>query len=365
MHFSDTQYHILRATLTLMNSLPIFPKSMSDTTSQKNFSRNALLVLLLVAISVVAIACDGDLDPPPGGEVTVITTTYPLTFLSEKIGGNRITVNQLTKPGVEAHDFEPTPSDVRAISDSDLFIYNHPSFESWALNAAAAASDADGDDSPTVTVQTINLESAGEDHGGQAVDDSTFDAHVGHDHGGQAVDDSTFDAHVWLNPLKAQKQADRILSALIDVDPEGAQIYTRNADGLDVELQALDDLINKQISSCELDSVVVSHLAFGHMAERYGFEQIGLAGLSPEFESGPAQIAGVIKKINELGISHIMQEPIVSNRLAETVAAETGAELLSLHPLEVRTSEQASTGLDYLDIMKSNADALQTALRCS
>jgi zinc transport system substrate-binding protein len=314
---------------------------MPDTKSQQILPRNAFWALLLVAISVVAVACDGDLDPPPGGEVTVITTTYPLTFLSEKIGGNRITVNQLTKPGVEAHDFEPAPSDIRAISDSELFIYNHPSFESWALNAAYASST-DGDNSPTVTVQTVILESVGEDHG---------EDHV--------------DAHVWLNPLKAQKQADRILSALIEVDPEGAQIYTRNADGLDVELQALDDLINKQISSCELDSVVVSHLAFGHMAERYGFEQIGLAGLSPEFESGPAQIAGVIKKINELGISHIMQEPIVSNRLAETVAAETGAELLSLHPLEVRTSEQASAELDYLDIMKSNADALQTALRCS
>jgi zinc transport system substrate-binding protein len=314
---------------------------MPDTKSQQILPRNAFWALLLVAISVVAVACDGDLDPPPGGEVTVITTTYPLTFLSEKIGGNRITVNQLTKPGVEAHDFEPAPSDIRAISDSELFIYNHPSFESWALNAAYASST-DGDNSPMVTVQTVILESVGEDHG---------EDHV--------------DAHVWLNPLKAQKQADRILSALIEVDPEGAQIYTRNADGLDVELQALDDLINKQISSCELDSVVVSHLAFGHMAERYGFEQIGLAGLSPEFESGPAQIAGVIKKINELGISHIMQEPIVSNRLAETVAAETGAELLSLHPLEVRTSEQASAELDYLDIMKSNADALQTALRCS
>ena len=310
---------------------------MPDTKSQHILPLNVLLVLLLVAIPVGAIACDGDLEPPTGGEVTVITTTYPLTFLSEKIGGNRISVNQLTKAGVEAHDFEPAPSDVRAISNSDLFIYNHPSFESWALNAASASST-DGDNSPTVTVQTVILESVGEDH---------------------------VDAHVWLNPLKAQKQADRILSALIEVDPEGAQIYTRNADGLDVELQALDDLINKQISSCELDSVVVSHLAFGHMAERYGFEQIGLAGLSPEFESGPAQIAGVIKKINELGISHIMQEPIVSNRLAETVAAETGAELLSLHPLEVRTSEQASAELDYLDIMKSNADALQTALRCS
>ena len=319
---------------------------MSDTKSQIIFSRTALLVLLLVAISIAAIACDGDLEPPAGGEVTVITTTYPLTFLSEKIGGNRITVNQLAKPGIEAHDFEPASSDVRAISNSDLFIYNHPSFESWALNAASASS-ADGDNSPVVTVQTINLKSSGEDHGGQAVDDSTVDAHV------------------WLNPLKAQEQADRILSALIEVDPDGAQIYTRNADGLDAELQALDDLIRKKISSCELNSLVVSHLAFGHMAERYGFEQIGLAGLSAEFESSPARIAGVIEKINDLGISHIMQEPIVRNRLAETVAAETGAELLTLHPLEVRTSDQASNGIDYLEIMNSNADVLQTALRCS
>jgi zinc transport system substrate-binding protein len=60
-----------------------------------------------------------------------------------------------------------------------------------------------------------------------------------------------------------------------------------------------------------------------------------------------------------------MQEPIVRNRLAETVAAETGAELLTLHPLEVRTSDQASNGIDYLEIMNSNADVLQTALRCS
>ena len=304
-----------------------------------NFYKKTLLILF-----VAAIACNGDLQPPTGGEVTVITTTYPLTFLTGRIGGNRITVNQLTKPGVEAHDFEPAPSDVRAISNSDLFIYNHPAFESWALNAASA-SRTDADNSPTVTVQTIILESVGEDHGDRG--------------------EGTVDAHVWLNPLKAQEQADRILSALIEVDPEGAQIYTRNADGLDVELQALDDLIRKQISNCELNTLVVTHLAFGHMAERYGFEQIGLAGLSPEFESGPAKIAGVIKKIKDLNISQIMQEPIVGNRLAKTIADETGVELLVLHPLEVRTSEQASDGIDYIDIMKSNADALQIALRCS
>lgn len=305
-----------------------------------------LIFALMLALSALLIsACESDAGEQQGDNVSVVTTTYPLTFIAERIGADRIEINQLVKPGVAAHDFEPAPSDVRAISNSDLFIYNHPAFESWALNAATASGD-DGNKS-TVAVQTITEEIEHEDHGGQAQDDDTLDAHV------------------WLNPLEAQEQADRILSALIEVDPDGSQVYTRNADALDIELRALDELIAKQLSSCELDSVVVSHLAFGHMAEQYGFSQIGLAGLSPEFESGPSQLANVIERINELGIRHILQEPIVSDRLASTVSGETGAELLTLHPLEVRTASEASAGKSYLDIMKSNAESLATAMNCS
>jgi len=308
-----------------------------------------MLKILTTAVTatlliLVTTGCESDLNEQSGEAVSITTTIYPLTFLTERIGGDRVTVTQLVKPGVEAHDFEPAPSDVRAISESEVFIFTHPAFETWALNAATASTS--GDSNSIVTVQTIDLEEAGEDHGGQ--DD--------HDH--------DFDAHVWLNPEDAQEQADRILSALIEVDPDGSAIYTRNADALEIELRALDALTSEKLTNCELDSIVVSHLAFGHMAERYDFEQIGLAGLSPEFESGPAQLAKVIEKIGELGISHILQEPIVSDRLAETVSAETGATLLTLHPLEVRTSDEASRGLTYIDIMKLNGDALKTALRC-
>lgn len=302
------------------------------------------LVLLLALLALTVIACESRSDEPLDGEISAITTTYPLTYMAQRIGGDRIAVTQLVKPGVEAHDFEPAPSDVLAISKSNLFVYNHPALEAWALNAASAS--ASGSEASLMTIQTINLESAGEDHGGQAVDDSNFDAHV------------------WLNPLKAQDQASRILAALVSLDPDGAKTFIRNADALNVELRAMDEIISDQLSGCALDSVVVSHLAFGHMAERYGFGQIGLAGLSPEFESGPAQIATVIDRINELGIQHILQEPIVSNRLAETVSAETGAELLVLHPLEVRTKAEADVGSDYFDIMKENAESLRKALQC-
>jgi zinc transport system substrate-binding protein len=68
--------------------------------------------------------------------------------------------------------------------------------------------------------------------------------------------------------------------------------------------------------------------------------------------------------MNELGIRYILQEPIVSSRLAETVAAETGAEIVVLHPIAVRTVDEAKSGKDYISIMRANADTLETALQC-
>jgi zinc transport system substrate-binding protein len=295
----------------------------------------ALLIGLLVLLTAAGNSCGRDAEESGAGEFRVYTTTYPLTFMTERIGGDRVAVTQLVKPGVEAHDFEPAPSDVLSISIADMFIFNHPSFEGWALNVVTASRS--GGNGSTVAVQTIDSE----------------------------VDESPFDPHVWLNPLKAQLQAQRILAALIAADPDGSTEYERNASVLGDDLQALDDRISTRLSSCDLASVVVSHLAFGHMAERYEFHQIGLSGLSPEFESGPSHLAGVIEQMNALGVRYILQEPIVRNRLAKTVAAETGAKLLDLHPLEVRTSSEASAGKDYFAIMEANAESLHTALRCS
>ena len=285
-------------------------------------------------LAVAAVSCGRDADEPVDSEFRVVTTTYPLAFMAERIGGDRVVVTQLVKPGVEAHDFEPAPSDIISISAADVFIFNHPAFEGWALNAVTASRS--GGNGSAIAIQTIDGE----------------------------ADESSFDAHVWLNPLKAQLQAQRILAALITADLDGSTEYEKNATVLEDDLTTLDDLISTRLSNCDLDSVVVSHLAFGHMAERYKFDQVGLAGLSPEFESGPSHLASVIEQMNDLGVRYILQEPIVSDRLAETVAAETGAELLQLHPLEVRTSSEVSAGKDYFAIMEANAESLATALGC-
>jgi zinc transport system substrate-binding protein len=299
-----------------------------------------------LVIAVVA-ACGSEPDEPADGKITVVTTTYPLTFMARRIGGNRVSVVQLIKSGVEAHDFEPVPSNVRTIASADIFFYNHPAFEPWALAAATASGSRSGGTAQSNAIQTVILESEGEDHGSQEVNDADFDPHV------------------WLNPLRAQEQAERIAAALVTDDPDGSLEYVRNSDGLEAELRGLDELIARRLSDCALGTAVVSHLAYGHMAERYGFNQLGLAGLSPEFESGPSHIASVIRQIDELGIRYILQEPIASDRLAETVAAEAGVDILIMHPLAVRTFDEAKAGADYFSIMQANSEVLAMALQCS
>jgi zinc transport system substrate-binding protein len=308
---------------------------------------SAVLSAFVLLVIAVFAACGSEPDEPADGKITVVTTTYPLTFMARRIGGSRVSVVQLIKSGVEAHDFEPVPSNVRTIASADIFFYNHPAFEPWALAAATASGSRSGGTAQSNAIQTVILESEGEDHGSQEVNDADFDPHV------------------WLNPLRAQEQAERIAAALVTDDPEGSLEYVRNSDGLEAELRGLDELIARRLSDCALGTAVVSHLAYGHMAERYGFNQLGLAGLSPEFESGPSHIASVIRQIDELGIRYILQEPIASDRLAETVAAEAGVDILIMHPLAVRTFDEAKAGADYFSIMQANSEVLAMALQCS
>ncbi|MDP7088294.1 MAG: metal ABC transporter substrate-binding protein, partial [Dehalococcoidia bacterium] len=192
----------------------------------------APILVILLAISILT-GCDRELEEADGGKINVVTTTYPLTFIAERIGGKRISIVQIVKPGVEAHDFEPAPSDVIQIKESDIFIYNHPSLEGWSSGLIDRSNISA--DSNTIWVQTIQLEESDKEHG--------HDEHAG------------IDPHVWLNPLDYLEQSERILSGLVEADPQGSHDYTRNADALKVELLALDKNLSEQLSNCDITSI--------------------------------------------------------------------------------------------------------------
>jgi zinc transport system substrate-binding protein len=111
--------------------------------------------------------------------------------------------------------------------------------------------------------------------------------------------------------------------------------------------------------------MIVSHKAYGHLAEAYGIEQIGLQGLSNEGESTPRYVAQIVDKMTELGSRHLLQEPIAGTALAEMVAAESGSEILPLHPMESLTPAELDGGATYFTIMDENLRSLRVALGCS
>ncbi len=198
-----------------------------------------------------------------------------------------------------------------------------------------------------------------DDHGHEEEDDHghEMDEH-GHDHGG-------LDPHMWLDPVLAAVQVERIRDAFIDADPANADTYRANASALAGELDELDHEIEDGLAVCHHDHFVTSHAAYGYLAQRYGIEQIPVAGLSPEIEPSPRQLAEISDQIAELGLEHVMVEPVLSGELTRALASEHDIDLIPIHAIESVTQAELDDHDDYFGLMRDNLASLVLALDCA
>jgi len=323
---------------------------MSDTTYQiergstppRRYSAVAVAVVLLVTLMLGA--CEtGSVPPSSPTKLMVITTLYPLEYLARSIGSGRVEVVNLVPPGVEPHDWEPSPQDIAIIRGASILIYNGSGFEPWAERVVASLS-ASG---PLVVNATDGLALLS-----RRTDDYGDDR------------ETASDPHVWLDPRRYGEQAKLIVAALNTVDPPGKEIYQANLARFMERLERLEEEMQDGLAFCQRKAVVVSHAAFGYLTERYGLEQVAISGLSPEAEPSPARMREVIQKVRSLGTTHIFFESLASPAVARTVAREVGAQTLVLNPLEGLTSEELQRGEDYFTVMRKNLANLRTALAC-
>ena len=162
----------------------------------------------------------------------------------------------------------------------------------------------------------------------------------------------------------AARQVERIRDAFITVDAANADAYRRNADELMAELAEVDQEFTEGLDACTHEHFVTSHAAYGYLAAQYGLEQIALAGFSPEVDPSPQRLASVTDRVTALGLGHVLVEPVLSDRLAQTVARETGIELRAIHAIESVTPSELQAHGDYLGLMRDNLAALRIALEC-
>lgn len=280
------------------------------------------------------------------GRLRASASIYPLAHFLEETGGDRVTVRTITPAGVDSHDFEPTPRDIKTALDSALFVYMGGGFDTWAERIAPSVRD-----SGAVTVEVAERFETGPDT------ERTADGHDGHDHG-------PFDPHVWLDPVLAAKIVEIMRESLVAVDPENGPYYGAQAAEYTDKLLRLDEDFKTGLKECALREIVVSHDAYGYLGEKYNLDIIPATGVFSGEEPSARRIAVISKLMRDKGIRHVFTEPFASPRVAEVIARETGAGILLLNPLEGLTRSEEIAGADYLSIMRENLKNLREALDC-
>lgn len=304
--------------------------------------------LLILALLMVLTACGSQTNGVVEGKVNVVTTIYPIYEFTKEIGGDEVNVINLLPTGVEPHDWTPKSQDIINTSKAQLFLYNGAGLEGWAPSFLKGLNK-DTKVKPVETSKGIQLiDSEGDD---------------GHGHGEEDDHGHHVDPHTWVSPKSALVMAANIHQSLVEVDPEHAAYYDERYAGLKEKLEKLDESFTSQLSGLPKHEIVVSHQAFGYLARDYNLEQYAIMGLSPDAEPRAQDLVNLTKTVKEKGIRYIFFEELVSDKLAKTLASETGVETLVLNPVEGLTKEQEQQGDTYFTLMEKNLQNLTKALQ--
>ncbi|MGH2776446.1 MAG: metal ABC transporter substrate-binding protein [Actinomycetota bacterium] len=298
-----------------------------------------LVVPVLLLLVVVGCGHGGD-NPAASDGPEIIAAFYPLEFVATQIAGGNANVTNLSPPGVEPHDLELAPDQVRSLAEADLILYIGEGFQ-------PAVEDVIGELSETPVIDGLEAQDELTESG------NSHEEEEGHEEGAS-------DPHVWLDPTSVASLGRAVAAEMERIDPDNADVYARNADALGGSLAELDDEYSATLENCERSELVVSHEAFGHLAQRYGLKQAGVSGIDPESEPSPGRVAEVAELAREHGVTTIFFEEQVAPDIAKVIADEIGAEFEVLDPLEFPPDGDA----DYFDVMRTNLDSISAALGC-
>ena len=318
----------------------------------------ATLTSLALAATVTLAGCSmpggGTSDESDG--VTVLASFYPLQYVAQQIGGDLVTVDNLTPPAAEPHDLELSPAQVREIGTADLVVYlsgfQNAVDEGVEARAPEHVIDAAG---PAGLVEHAEEEHAGE----------TEEEHAEHaDEAGDAHDHGATDPHFWLDPSRLAVVGQAVADELAEVDPEHAEEYAAGALRLGQQLDELDQEFADGLAACQGATLVTSHAAFGYLADRYALEQVGISELDPEVEPSPARLREIGDLVEARGVETLYSETLVSPKVTETLASDLGVKTAVLDPLEGLSEDAAAAGDDYVSVMRANLAALEEGLVC-
>ena len=306
--------------------------------------RRTLTALAATALLVSSTGCAAWQEADERDEKLSVTAGfYPLAWLAEQVVGEHGDVVNLTRPGQEAHDSELSLASTAKMAEADLVVVNR------GFQPALDETVEENGQGQVLDVSEVIVLRTASDH------------HAGHDDSHEHEHDSDTDPHFWLDPVLMADVADGIAKELGDLDVPHAPDFDQNAKELREKLTALDTAYREGLKGCAVDTVVVSHDAFGYLT-RYGLHFEPIAGLSPGSEPTPADLARLQDLIRTEKLTTVFTETLAPPALAGQLAKDMGIRTAVLDPIEGLVDSTADE--DYLSLMQRNLDTLREANQC-
>ena len=281
------------------------------------------------------------------GRLSIVCTDFPCYDFARQAAGDRADVTMLLKPGVEAHSYEPTPSDIISIGEADLFVYVGGESDAWA---DSILSGFDGESAPAtlrmMDCVTDLVEEEGEGHH--------------HDHG----DGPEYDEHIWTSPANAAKMARAAGEKLMEIDPENAGVYQDNANAYAGEIEAIGSEIKGIVEGARRRTLVFAdRFPFIYFVREYGLDYLAaFPSCTADTEPSAQIVMSLIQKVAGEHIPAVYTIELSTQAIAKTVAEETGAEILTMQSMQTLAQADFDAGASWVSIMKENVEALKKGL---
>lgn len=295
---------------------------------------------VIVYAAVIILCIVQSHDSSASGKLRVVASLYPQAHFASEVGGHHVEVITLTPGGIDPHEYEPSARDMVSIWDAGVFIFHGAGIDPWAERIVKGLKERN--------VLTVHIS-------------ENFSLLRARDGTGEG----RFDPHIWLDPLLASKEVEIIRDALMGADPANAGTYENNSRAFTQKILELHRRYEVGLRDCVIRDLIITHDSLRYLAQRYHLQVLPITGLSPEEEPSPLRMTRIIRDARARGIRHVFTEPLVSARLAGTIAREIGAVTLPFHPFDGLTRDEMEAKRGYISVMDENLHNLRLALSCT
>ena len=307
--------------------------------------KNRNILWFMIGLFVLVLGACGQKTSQDSKEakgMKIVTSFYPIYAMVKEISGDLNDVRMIqSSSGI--HSFEPSANDIAAIYDADVFVYHSHTLESWAGSLDLSLQNS--------KVKVI-----------EASEGMTFERVPGLEdmQAGDGIDEKTlYDPHTWLDPEKVAEEAQIIADKLSELDKANKDTYQKNVQSYSNKAHDLTNKYKPIFEKASQKTFVTQHTAFSYLAKRFGLNQLGIAGISPNQEPSPRQLTEIQEFAKTYKVKTIFTESNASSKVADTLVKSTGVSLKTLNPLEADPQNDKS----YLENLEENLAVLAQELK--